>query len=126
MSSSKGRDIQPFDWFNRFFGAGSRGGRNRGFADIFRGFDEMRREMEREFENAFKDIETKAPKDLVREYETPGGGKVKEFGPFVYGYSMTIGPDGKPKVREFGNVKSARGFGGISRPEISGEIEPLV
>ncbi|MGB8937241.1 MAG: hypothetical protein WCC17_19295 [Candidatus Nitrosopolaris sp.] len=39
---------------------------------------------------------------------------------------MTIGPDGKPKVREFGNVKSSRGFGGISRPEISGEMEPLV
>ena len=61
----------------------------------------------KEFEDASKDIETKAPKDLVREYETPGGGKVKEFGPFVYGYSMTIGPDSKPKVREFGNAKSA-------------------
>ena len=73
----------------------------------------MRREMERGYEDIFKDIETKAPKDLVREYETPGGGKVKEFGPFVYGYSMTIGPNGKPRVREFGNVKSPlRGGGG--------------
>ncbi len=78
MSSSEDRDIQPFDWFNRFFGAGSRGGRSRGFADIFRGF-EMRREMERGFEDTFKNIEAQAPKDLVREYETPGGGKVKEF-----------------------------------------------
>ena len=110
MSSSEDRDIEPFDWFNRFFGSSSRAGSRGGFfgfPDIFRGFDEMRREMEREFEDTFKDIETKAPKDLVREYETPGGGKVKEFGPFVYGYSMTIGPDGKPKVREFGNAKSA-------------------
>ena len=82
----------------------------------------MRRQMEREFE----DIEKRIPKDLVREYDTPQGGKVREVGPIVYGYSMTIGPDGKPKVREFGNVKSSRGFGGISRPEISGEIEPLV
>ena len=73
MSSSEDRDIEPFDWFNRFFGS-------------------------------FKNIETKAPKDLVREYQTPGGGKVREYGPFVYGYSMTIGSDGKPKVREFGNV----------------------
>lgn len=30
----------------------------------------------------------------------------EEMGPFVYGYSMTIGPDGKPKVREFGNIRS--------------------
>ena len=128
MSSSEDRDIQPFDWFNRFFGAGSRGGRSRGFADIFRGFDEMRREMERGYEDIFKDIQNKAPKDLVREYETPGGGKVKEFGPFVYGYSMTIGPNGKPRVREFGNVKSPlRGGGGsfFRTPMISSEREPL-
>jgi hypothetical protein len=29
------------------------------------------------------------------------------MGPFVYGYSMTIGPDGKPRVREFGNVRGS-------------------
>jgi HSP20 family protein len=41
--------------------------------------------------------------------------------------SMSVGPDGKPRVREFGNVKRSRlGFGGISRPEATGEIEPLV
>jgi HSP20 family protein len=132
MSSSEDRDIAPFDWFNRFFGSSSRR-RGRGgffgFPDILRGFDEMRREMEREFENTFKNIEDYAPKDLVREYETPGGGKVREYGPFVYGYSMTIGPDGKPRVREFGNVKSPsslRGGGGsFTRPFISSEREPL-
>ena len=53
--------------------------------------------MEREFNDAIRNIETKAPKDLVKEYETPEGGKVREYGPFVYGYSMTIGPDGKPE-----------------------------
>ena len=86
----------------------------------------MRTEMEREFEQQFKDIESKAPKDLVKEYETSTGGKVREYGPFVYGYSMTIGPDGRPKVREFGNVKSpfsSRGF--FTRPLISSEREPL-
>jgi hypothetical protein len=50
----------------------------------------MRREMEREFEEQFKDIENRAPKDLVREYETAGGGKVREYGPFVYGYSIDL------------------------------------
>jgi HSP20 family protein len=33
---------------------------------------------------------------LIREYTTPGGGKVREVGPMIYGYSMTVGPDGKP------------------------------
>ena len=116
--------ITPDDWFNRFFGR--RGGRGNYFDDMLGGFDDMRREMERNFEESFKDIETKAPKDLVREYETPEGGKVREIGPFVYGYSMTIGPDGKPRVKEFGNVKSplARGSG-FYKPMISSEREPL-
>ena len=117
-------DIEPFDWYRRFFsGMGRRGFGGGGFFDdMFRGFDQMRREMEREFE----DIEKRIPKDLVREYTTPEGGKVREAGPFVYGYSMTVGPDGKPRVREFGNIKPSRGFGGMARPEISGELEPLV
>ena len=41
---------------------------------------------------------------------------------------MTIGPDGKPKVKEFGNVKPSRRFGfgpDINRPEINDEMEPL-
>jgi len=114
-------DIEPFDWYRRFFGRRGFGGGL--FEDMFRGFDEMRREMEREFEG----MEKRIPKDLVREYTTPGGGKVREVGPMVYGYSMTVGPDGKSKVGEFGNVKPSRfGLGGFGRPEISAETEPLV
>jgi len=121
--------IEPDDWFNRFWNLGNwpfgRRGRGGYFDDMFRGFDEMHREMERQFEESFKDL-TKAPKDLVREYETPEGAKVKEYGPFVYGYSMTIGPDGKPKVKEFGNLKSPMRSGGFLRtPVISSEREPM-
>jgi hypothetical protein len=36
-----------------------------------------------------------------------------------------VGPDGKPRVREFGNVKPSR-FGATFRPEITGQIEPVV
>ncbi|HYA85056.1 MAG TPA: archaeal heat shock protein Hsp20 [Candidatus Bathyarchaeia archaeon] len=112
-------DIEPFDWSRRLFGLGRRGF----FEDMFRGFDQMRREMEKEFE----DMEKTIPKDLIREYTTSEGGKVREVGPMVYGYSMTVGPDGKPRIREFGNVKPSRiGFAGFSRPEISSETEPLV
>jgi HSP20 family protein len=43
-------------------------------------------------------------------------------GPYYYGYQITVGPDGKPHVREFGNVKpSSRGL-----VEKSGIREPLV
>jgi HSP20 family protein len=68
-------------------------------------------------------------KGLVKEYQAPDGSKIRQVGPIVYGYSMTIGPDGKPKIQEFGNVKpSERGFemGGRTRPRLSDEREPLV
>ncbi len=114
--SSWDRDID--DWFRSFFGRTGRiglpapGGRGGGwFGDMPRQFDEMRSEMERMFEEQFKDIESTAPKDLIREYKTPEGGKVREVGPLVYGYSMTIGSDGKPKVREFGNIRSPSRLG---------------
>lgn len=116
-------DTEPEDWFRRgrrLFGSGS--------GEIIGRLNEMGEKMEKMFEEQFKDIQTKAPKDLIREYETPGGGKVRELGPFVYGYSMTIGPDGKPRVREFGNVRSPLagfGLGASTRPLISSEREPL-
>lgn len=116
-------DTEPEDWFRRgrrLFGSGS--------GEIIGRLNEMGEKMDKMFEEQFKDIQTKAPKDLIREYETPGGGKVRELGPFVYGYSMTIGPDGKPRVREFGNVRSPLagfGLGAATRPLISSEREPL-
>jgi HSP20 family protein len=125
--------IEPDDWFRRVFGGSNfpflsrRGsGNDDWFGDIPRQFEQMRREMERMFQEQFTGIdETKIPKDLIREYQTPEGAKVREVGPLVYGYSMTVGPDGRPKVREFGNIRSPTSMGFASRPLISGETDPL-
>ncbi|MBV9175845.1 MAG: Hsp20/alpha crystallin family protein [Nitrososphaeraceae archaeon] len=105
------------------------------FGNTFAGFDQMRRQMEKMFEEQLEDMQTKAPKELVREYETPEGGKVREIGPIVYGYSATIGPDGKPRVREFGNVRPGMKVGisigdglrgaGERATQITAEREPL-
>jgi HSP20 family protein len=132
------RDIDNYDWLKRFFGSrgiGSRDDMREGFFDMdpFRAFEEMQAEMGRMF-NQFKEMHTNAPKDLIREYQTPEGGKVREVGPIVYGYTMTVGPDGKPKVREFGNVKSVGGWTGKTnlgetagaKQQITSEREPLV
>lgn len=85
-------------------------------------------DFDRSFEEMFRDLEL--PKDLIKERKLPDGGTVKEMGPFVYGYSFSMGPDGKPVVREFGNVKpSIRGGPfGISKPrlDVKEEREPLV
>ena len=62
------------------------------------------------------------PKEYVKERKLPDGSTVKELGPFVYGYSMKIGSDGKPEIQEFGNIK--KGLKGA--PQIKDEREPLV
>jgi len=129
-------DLDPYNFLRNLFGGGGTRGRREGkgfgsggwnFDDMFREFDEMRKEAERAFSEQFKNIENKVPKDLIKEYETPEGGKVRQVGPIVYGYSMTIGPDGKPKIRQFGNVKSPiGGMGSFEQPSISAEREPLI
>ena len=105
------------EWFKRWgnmmpFGPWS-------YADV----DEMMKEMEKEF-MALTDIENQLPKELVREKRAEDGSVTREVGPIVYGYSMTIGPDGKPVIREFGNVK--RSPSKEWREAISDTREPLV
>lgn len=86
--------------------------------------EEMMKEIEKMFQESMKQFEGNFPKELVRERKSPDGTIRKEWGPFVYGYSVTIGPDGKPSIREFGNMKpSINKEGKISLKE---GREPLV
>ena len=89
----------------------------------FSDFDEM-------FERMFEEMARGIPKDTTRERKLADGSTVKEFGPFVYGYSMTMGPDGKPVVQEFGNVKPSKkqGVFGFDQPALEPQEtrEPLV
>lgn len=88
-----------------------------------RDFEEMMKEVERRMDEAFKEIGEKVPSDLVRERKLPDGSTVKEMGPFVYGYSVTIGPDRKPIIREFGNIKPTLTKPGLDVRDVR---EPLV
>lgn len=58
--------------------------------------------------------------DLMKNLFTSGT-RIENGKPFVYGFSMRTGPDGKPVINEFGNVKP-----GISKPLMSDVREPLV
>ena len=104
--SRRGRR-SPFGWMDRWF------------SDV----DEM-------FENMFQDMVKGMPKDLMSERKLPDGSTIRQYGPFVYGYSMSMGPDGKPIVQEFGNVKPSRkpGAFGFEQPALEPKDirEPLV
>jgi len=91
-------DIESYDWFRRF--------ESRYFADdFFTDFEEMQEEIE----DAFMDIDDQGPKD----YETLKDVVVREFSSFVYGYSMTIEYDDKPRTRKIRN--EGVGSGGSSK-----------
>jgi len=102
------------DWFTK---RRKRVSRDPFFGDI----DRMFHEMEKMMEEKFKSFTQKIPKDYIKERKLKDGSTVKEWGPFVYGYSMKIGSDGKPEVRQFGNVKKS-----LEGPQIKKEREPLV
>jgi len=88
------------------------------FGDI----DEMFRDMEKMMDEEMKNFADKVPKEYIKERKLPDGSTVKELGPFVYGYSMKIGADGKPEIQKFGNLKKDL----KGTPQVKEEREPLV
>jgi HSP20 family protein len=102
------------EWFKRF--------RRRPFfiGDIERVIEEMERKLAEEF----KEMEN-MPRGMSREIRLSDGSKRRVYGPFVYGYSVKIGPDGKPVIREFGNMKPGLARGGLPI-SLSERREPLV
>ncbi len=104
------------EWFKRF------GRRSSIFGDI----DRLIEEMEKEMAEAFKDMENTMPEDMYRERRLPDGSVSREYGPFVYGYSVKIGPDGKPIIREFGNMKPGLTGEGEAPLNLTDRREPLV
>ena len=104
------------DWFKRFK-------ERKGF--FFPELDKIIEEMEKEMAKSFKDMENVMPRDMVRVRRLPDGSIRREYGPFVYGYSMKIGPDGKPVIREFGNIKPGAGREGQPL-NLREQREPLI
>jgi HSP20 family protein len=89
----------------------------------FSGFDDV-------FERMFQDMAKGMPKEFMNEKKLPDGSTIRQYGPFVYGYSMSMGPDGKPIIQEFGNVKPSKkpGMFGFEQPALEPQDarEPLV
>ena len=59
-------------------------------------FDDEFNRIFKKMSNSFFNID-----DIFEEFKTKGSNQ----GPYYYGYTMTVGPDGKPIVKEYGNAK---------------------
>ncbi len=87
--------------------------KSKDFRRLFRDiFEKMTDNLPPEFQNL-------SPEDIMREF-TKNKGK---FGfPIMYGFNINIGPDGKPIIDSFGNLK-AKPYSG--EPEVKKVREPL-
>jgi HSP20 family protein len=105
------------EWLKRFR-------ESRGF--FFPDIERIKEEMEREMAETFREMDNIFPRNLMRICRQPDGSVRREYGPFIYGYSVKIGPEGKPRIREFGNIKP--GTGGEGRPPLNMQdsMEPLI
>lgn len=92
------------DWFDDIFDDIW----SRRWGDIFDEFDEYFRDMRRRMNRLIRDA-------MSGKLPEPGEG-----GPYIYGWSFRIGPDGKPVFQEFGNIPH------VGTVEIPGSREPLV
>ncbi|MEM1569200.1 MAG: archaeal heat shock protein Hsp20 [Candidatus Bathyarchaeia archaeon] len=79
--------------------------------DIYEEFERMNKMIDDIVRRSFR-----FEPERIFEGIEPGESKV-----YTYGFSIRVGPDGKPVIREFGNV-----FPGRYGPEVKSEIEPLV
>ncbi|MEM3593126.1 MAG: archaeal heat shock protein Hsp20 [Candidatus Jordarchaeaceae archaeon] len=77
--------------------------RRRRFRDIFDEIRSMFEEMERRFFEDFRfpEIDLRDLEKLPKRKLSDG---TEVTGPFVWGWSVHIGPDGRPEIREFGNI----------------------
>jgi len=80
-------------------------------------------DFERMFERMFQDMDSfhELAEDMMRQHSGEGNNpphlKLQPGQPLVYGFSMHVGPDGKPHVEHFGNVQQGK---------VQKEREPLV
>lgn len=102
----------PFWWRRRRFP----------FFRFFEDIEDLMRDFERWVEREFRTFSERVPRELVRDVKTKEGVR-REIGPLVWGWSITIGPDGKPEIREYGNVRPTK-VGQMF--ELKREREPLV
>ncbi|MEM2413719.1 MAG: hypothetical protein QW109_03765, partial [Sulfolobales archaeon] len=79
MSRRRKEEEDPFERINRLF------------REMFEEFDEEIRRLMREMERVHE--------FSVEHYRSMVGK------PYVWGFEITIGPDGVPKVKEFGNIR---------------------
>lgn len=91
--------------------------KKRKLADDFSGFEREFDRMREEMEGLMEELMSRMPEHDLEQL-------AKQSKPGVYGFSINVSNEGKPMIREFGNVRPESAGGGNML--ISEEREPLV
>ena len=67
--------------------------------------------FDEKFDNTFRRLSSRFF-NMDDVFENPNGGQIQTFGPYYYGYEMTIGPDGRPHLKEWGNTRPQKSIEG--------------
>lgn len=105
----------PFKMFKNMFGDPSKLFRSKQFKNLFNDI------FKKILENPPPGLEGLNPDEIKKEFMK----NKSKFGfnsPFLYGFNLKFGPDGKPTIDSFGNIKSK----GSGKPEVKKSREPLV
>ena len=117
---------EPFDFFrffedpNKFFSDPNKFLMDPNKLFQSKHFRHMFKEIfEKIMENLPSEFRNLSPEEIMREFTKHKG----KFGfPIMYGFNINIGPDGKPTIDSFGNVK-AKPYSGD--PEVKNVREPM-
>ncbi|HWG89681.1 MAG TPA: archaeal heat shock protein Hsp20 [Candidatus Thermoplasmatota archaeon] len=105
--------MDPFDDWRRRRKAGDP------FANFEAEFEQMRSHFDQMFRDMVRNLQAMPP--------MPNPKDLKPGQPFVYGFSMRVGPDGKPQIQQFGNTgpvaPTPTGVAEVGREPITDIIE---
>ncbi len=76
--------------------------------DQFEEMDEIINKIEELLDSKFKELSENNFENHNKPKKLPFEKKGQRFGHFIYGYSVTVGPDGKPRIRQLGNFTPKR------------------
>lgn len=78
--------------------------RNR-FPSFFSMFKEVFESIDQQMRETMNNFYSHVPENMDRKDKSLDETTARKFGPFIYGYSMRVGSDGKPEIQEFGNIR---------------------
>lgn len=100
------KSLSKDDFWSRWFRKNGEQPNNK--EDQSEEMEEIINKIEELLDSKFKELSENNFDNQNKPKKFPFEKKDKHFGHFIYGYSVTIGPDGKPRIRQLGNLSSKR------------------